>query len=98
MKNTFKGFINYGVLSAEKRQVWTASAPHEHATVSEEVEITIPAGWELAKSTHEQPLIIAPWGTIYLPNEILGGNKNPHFTGYDESGNGFRIKLDWRMI
>ncbi|MFR6276766.1 MAG: hypothetical protein ACLUL2_25760 [Blautia sp.] len=35
----FTGYINYGVLSAEKKQVWTANAPHATATCSDKVEI-----------------------------------------------------------
>ena len=42
---TFKGYINYGCLAAEKRPVFTEGNPQPTATVSEPVEYTVPEGW-----------------------------------------------------
>lgn len=98
MKNTFKGYINYGVLAAEKRQIWTAAAHHAYATAYDEVEITIPDGWTVEENAFGDMIVTAPWGWAYKPNELLQGNENPYFSGFNQSGNGFRIKLDWHMI
>ena len=35
-------YANYGVLGHEKTTVYTATAPHEHATISEKVTVDIP--------------------------------------------------------
>lgn len=98
MKNTFKGFINYGAIQAEKRQIWTSAAPHAYATAYDEVEITIPDGWTADENAFGDMIITAPWGWDYKPDELLQGNENPYFAGFDQNGNGFRIKLDWHMI
>ena len=95
---TFKGFINYGVLAAEKRQKWTATAKHDLAVVSDEVEIMVPEGWELNEDNMGYPIVTAPWGWTYDPNELLQGDENPYFSGIDKDNKGFRIKLDWRKL
>ena len=46
---TFKGYINYGCLAAEKRPVFTEGNPQATATVSEPVEYTVPEGWGVMK-------------------------------------------------
>lgn len=96
MENTFNGFINYGCLAAEKRQVWTAGNPQPTATVSDAVEYTVPDGWELGWNEIDDPIITAPWGWDYSPNELLGGNEDPYFIGVDKDGNEFKIKVKWQ--
>lgn len=96
--NTFKGYVNYGCLAAEKRPVFTAGAPDSTATVSDPVEYTVPDGWELGENAAGQTLVTAPWGWTYDPNELLEGKENPYFGGIDKDGNKFQIKLDWKEL
>lgn len=96
--NTFKGYVNYGCLAAEKRPVFTAGAPDSTATVSDPVEYTVPDEWELGENAAGQTLVTAPWGWTYEPNELLEGKENPCFAGIDKDGNGFRIKLEWKEL
>lgn len=96
MKKSFKGFINYGVLAAEKKQVWTEAAPHAYAVVSEKVEIIVPDGWELGENEYGCLLVTAPWDETYRLGDLLKGNENPYLTGINKNGSGFRIKLNWR--
>lgn len=99
MANTFKGYANYGCLAAEKCAVWTAGAPQPTATVSEPVEYTVPEGWGLSESAMGDPIITAPWGWDYNPNELLLTTKEaPYFSGFDSSGNRFMVKLEWRKL
>lgn len=98
MKNTFVGFINYGVLSAEKVNVWTALSAHAYAAVSEKVIITVPNGWELGQNEFGSLIITSPWGWTYGPNDLLRGNDTPYFAGVDKSGQNFMVKLDWERL
>lgn len=96
MANTFKGYVNYGCLSAEKRKVWTAQLPASTATASEAVEYTVPDGWDMGYNEMGGVVLTAPWGVNYRPDELLGGNEDPYFIGTDADGKGFRVKLDYR--
>lgn len=98
MENTFKGYANYGCLTAEKRTVFTAGNPNTTATVSEPVEYTLPVGWKLSENYQGSLIITAPWGWNYEPNELLAGKENPLFEGYDKDGKRFRIELEWRKL
>lgn len=98
MANTFTGFINYGCLAAEKRPVFTAGNPQPTASISEAVEFTVPVGWELGENWVGDPIVTAPWGWDYSPNDLLGGKEAPYFAGIDKDGNGFGIKLEWRKL
>ncbi len=100
---TFKGYINYGCLGAEKCPVYTAGNPQPTATVSEPVEYTVPDGWEL-DDTETGVVLTAPWGWTYEPNELLESNipritkDNAAFTGYDKDNSFFNIKLEWKKL
>lgn len=98
MGKTFNGYKNYGCMAAEKRAVYTAGNPQPTATASDEIEITMPEGWKLDENEFGGLIVTAPWGWTYTPDELLQGDENPYFGGNDKSGNGFRIKLDWREI
>lgn len=94
----FTGYINYGVLAAEKKQVWTANAPHATATCSDKVEIEIPEDWELFETNGGEIMLSAPWGWDYAPDEVLAGNEYPYFKGIDNDGNGFSIRLNYQEV
>ena len=91
---TFKAFINYGVLGAEKRNVWTAEAPHVHAVCSDMVDLIVPEGWELYQNHMGDNMVTSPWGWDYSLNEVIAGNEDPYFIALDKDGNEKRVKLE----
>lgn len=94
---TFKGYVNYGCLSQEKRPVFTGGNPQPTATVSEPVEYIVPKGWEM-DDTATGVVLTAPWGWTYTPNELLKGNENPYFYVINKDGEELHIKLEWKKI
>lgn len=80
---TIEIYCNYGVLAAEKRNVYTFGGPHEMATCSDKMTVAIPEEWELYETTHGNFAVTAPWGWDYLINEVLAGNTYPYFRAYD---------------
>lgn len=91
---TFKGYINYGCLSAEKRAIFTAGNPQPTAKSSEPVEYTVPDGWTLEEAASGEMVVTAPWGWTYELNEVLQGNEYAYFGGIDNNGNVFRKRLE----
>ena len=94
--NKFKGFANYGVLAHEKETVFTACNAASQAVTSDEIEIMLPDGWEIAENQAEELLICGPAGD-FLANEILRsrGDK-PMLHWYD--GQWHTIPLEWNEI
>lgn len=92
--NTINGYANYGVLAHEKQVIFTVSAPHCHATVSDRVVITIPDDWEVAENNFGDVLIISPDGVSYLGDDIISsyGDK-PVLSWFD--GSEHRITLEF---
>lgn len=88
-----KIYCNYGVLAAEKRNVYTYGAPHGAATCWDEMTVEIPEGWETFENSMGDLMVTAPWGWNYEINEVLSGNKNPCFYALDDSMNGHRQYL-----
>lgn len=64
-------YVNYGVLGAEKRNIYTFGAEHPRAACSDKMTVVVPEGWELYQSKAGQTMITAPWGWDYDINEIL---------------------------
>ena len=64
-------FVNYGVLAAEKRNVYTFGAEHPHATCSDKMTVVIPDGWTIYRNHMRQTMITAPWGWDYDIDEVL---------------------------
>lgn len=89
---TINIYANYGVLAAEKRIVYTYGAEHAHATCSDKLTVEIPSGWELLEASLGE-VVKSPWGWNYEINEVLGGNKYPHFIAKDKDMNTRRFKL-----
>lgn len=98
MEKTFKGYINYGVLRAEKHQVWTAEVPASTATCADEVEIAVPDGWELCRNNMDKLFVTAPWGYNYGLNEVLKGDDHPYFIALDKDGKEHHCKLDYKKV
>ncbi|EDR98645.1 hypothetical protein ANACAC_00696 [Anaerostipes caccae L1-92] len=90
---TIELYKNYGVLSAEKRTIYTYGNKSEQADFSEKIEVKIPDGWEVEKNETDI-VITAPWGWVYTPNELLYDNDGaPCFLGTDKDGRFFNIEL-----
>lgn len=96
--NTFIGYINYGCLGAEKRQVWTAYTEHANATCSDRVKITLPKDWSLLETCSGGITVLAPWGIEFQLWEVLAGNEQPYFVAYDKDGKMNRVKLKYREL
>ena len=94
---TIKGFANYGVFAHEKQTIFTISGKHPHATVSEEIEITLPDKWEISKNEFEELLIDTPDGKTYMADEIISSwGDEPVLSWYD--GENHRITLEWKTL
>lgn len=80
-----KIYANYGVLAHEKETVYTI-APHENATVSEPVTVTIPESVNPCKNEAGE-IIVTLDGMAYLLSEVLtnAGNR-PVLRWYDGRG------------
>ena len=86
-------FRNYGVLAAEKRNIYTYGGASESATCADEITVELPEGWELSENYIGDPLLVAPWRTCYLVNVVLGGDKYPHIIVRDPDFNLRRFEL-----
>lgn len=80
-------YCNYGVLGAEKRNVYTYGEPHFRGTYSDEMTVIVPDGWELYGTISGGAGVTAPWGWDYEINEILSDvNGHPAFIALDKNG------------
>lgn len=89
--DTFRVYVNYGCLAAEKRNIYTHSAPEATATCSDEIECAVPEGWEMQENYMGQKIMISPFGETYKIDQLLDGKEEPYFS-YIEGGEK-RIKL-----
>lgn len=88
-----KIYCNYGVLAAEKRNVYTYGNPDSTATCWDEITVEAPEGWEPYENYMGELMVTAPWGTNYTINEVLQGNEKPCFYALDGNGKGHRQYL-----
>ncbi len=86
-------YCNYGVLAAEKRNVYTYGVEHVHATCSDKITVSIPEGWESYKNVYGTVVLKSPWGEHYTVDEVLCGDKNPCFEVIDNNGDKKRYVL-----
>lgn len=91
---TIEIYCNYGVLAAEKRNVYTFGAEHPHATYSDKMTVVVPEGWEVYQNQMGQTMVTAPWGWDYEINEVLQGNEYPYFRAYDKDMEMKVLKLE----
>lgn len=93
------GYANYGVLGCEKEIFFTAGPVPANAITSERIEYTVPEGWDCEENAMGDQLLTAPWGTTYLPGEIICSERNtPYLFGYKNNYSIFNIKLEWEKI
>ena len=84
--NTIEIYCNYGVLAAEKRNVYTFGGEHPRATCSDNMIVVVPVGWELYQNQAGQTMVTAPWGWDYDINEVLTDIKGrPAFRALDKN-------------
>lgn len=95
---SFKGYANYGCLAAEKRIIYTGENPAGTAKVSEEMEFTVPEGWEVDEDAVGRIILTSPWGWTYFPNEVLAGNEKPCFLVMDKDAKEHRIAIKSRKL
>lgn len=69
--HTIEIYKNYGVLAAEKRNIYTFGAEHPDATCSDKMTVVVPDGWELYQNEMGRTMVTAPWGWDYDINEVL---------------------------
>ena len=87
-------YCNYGVLAAEKRNVYTFGAEHPRATCSDKMTVAVPEGWTIWQNQAGQTMGTAPWGWDYEITEVLQGNEKPWFYALDKDMKGRRSYLE----
>ena len=83
---TINIYCNYGVLGAEKVNVYTYTAPEATADCYDRIAVEIPEGWELCENECGETLVVDPSGMNWLVQEVLCGSKAPHFRYFNQSG------------
>lgn len=83
MKTTITIYRNYGVATAEKRQIYTHGGPHPNAVCSDRLTVLLPEHWSICKNAAGNTLITAPWEWNYEINDILAGDRKPCFQVFD---------------
>lgn len=93
--NEFTIYRNYGVLRAEKRNVYTYGAPHLSGVCSDELKVKLPddCDWKLFENNFGQTMIETPWGWAYNLNEVLQGNESPCLYALDKDQKAHRVEL-----
>ncbi len=95
LMNNFTIYRNYGVLRAEKRNVYTYGAPHINGVCSDELKVKLPddCDWKLFENNFGQTMIETPWGWAYNLNEVLQGNESPCLYALDKDQKAHRVEL-----
>lgn len=96
MSKKFKIFRNYGVLAAEKRNVYTYGGANPLSDYAEEITVKLPDNefFELEENGDGNLFVKSAWGWEYEVNELLHGNKKPCFFALDKSMDAHRSFLD----
>lgn len=80
-------YCNYGVLAAEKRNIYTYGGEHPHATCSDKITVFVPDEWELYTGPAGDLMVQAPWGWCYEINDVLSDlNGYAVFKALDSNG------------
>ncbi len=80
-------YCNYGVLGAEKRNIYTFGAESSHGICSDKMTVLVPDDWKLYSSPTGMLMTEAPWGWNYDINEVLTDIQgHPAFQAFDKSG------------
>lgn len=88
----FDIYKNYGVLTAEKRAVYSVGGTNMTAKCYDKLTVEAPEGWDVWESESGELCATTPDGTNYLVREILCGDERPTF-GYwtPETGDMFAV-------
>ena len=77
-----KIYKSYGVLAHEYQPVYTADVPASE--IYDEVNVTLPEGWEVAEGAMGDTLLVSPDGKTYIGNEIISNwGDRPALIWYD---------------
>lgn len=78
-------YANFGVLAHEYQIIYTATAPHRHAKVAEQVTVEIPDEYQpYETATGEVALSLPGMSWTYLLSEVLGSmDRLPAITWFD---------------
>lgn len=81
----FKINCNYGVLAAEKRNVYTYGAEEATATCSETLTVELPENdfFKLYETVSGDLAVETADGLHYSINDVLAGNVRPEFMVFD---------------
>ena len=91
----FKIYKNYGVLGAEKRNIYTYGIEHPLSDCSEEIAVQLPENdfFKLAENSNGDIFVKSAWGWDYEISEVLRGNEKPCFYALDKDMSGHRVYL-----
>ena len=91
----FEIYCNYGVLTAEKRNIYTYGAQHPTATCSDEMMVKCPENdwFNVCESATGKLIVETAWGWNYQLDEVLQGDEKPSFYAIDEDKKGHRVYL-----
>ena len=91
---SFEIYCNYGVLGAEKRNVYTYGCEHCHAVCSDEMKVYLPANdvFHIYKNHEGLLMVETEWGFCYeRRTDIL--REQPLQRRYDRDKKGHRVYL-----
>lgn len=93
---TFSIYQNYGVLGAEKRNVYTYGFGHPEGVCTDEMNVALPQNncFQVYETAADGLAVDSAWGWSYSINDVLEGDKRPCFYALDKGGNGHRVCLD----
>lgn len=84
---TIEIYCNYGVLAAEKRNIYTFGAKSERGTCADKMTVFVPDDWKLYTGQTGELMVEAPWGWCYDINEVLTDRQgHPAFSVLDKNG------------
>lgn len=89
-------YKNYGVLSAEKRSIYTYGAPETSAICSDIINVQLPENsfFSVYTTVMNDLAVESSWGGVYSINDVLQGDEKPCFFAIDNDGNGHRVYLE----
>lgn len=92
----FTIYRNYGVLSKEKRNVYTFGGETGTAICSDKMIVRLPENdsFGIYETVSGSLAVESAWGWNYDINDILQGNEDPCFYALDDSQKGHRVKLE----
>ena len=95
---TLRGYINYGVLTKEKRYIFTSPSPHPYADYSETVEFTLPENWNVTENVLGENIIESPDGIVYMPNDIIRSYKDTPVLAWNDGKSNKTAQMTYKII